>query len=227
MEVKKSEKADLERKRFIFLEVGLIIALGLVLFGFEAKTYEHKNLEGIERTVEIVEEEMIEITQQEVVQPEIQAPQVTTIINEVDDNVEVVDNIVIDIEADEKTTYEEYKPVAVKQEVVEEEEEIFIIVETPPEFPGGEASRLKFISENIKYPQMARELGISGTVYVEFVVGKDGKISDVKVVRGIGGNCDEEAIRVVKMFPNWKAGKQRGKAVPVRFRMPIKFTLAG
>lgn len=227
MEIKKSSKADLEKKRFVFLEIGLIIALGLVLFGFEAKTYEHKDIEGIQRTVEIIEEEMVEITQQEVTPPEIQAPQVTTIINEVEDNVEVVDDIVIDVEADEKTTYEEYKPVAVKQEVVEEEEEIFIVVEQSPEFPGGEEARLKFISSNVKYPQVARELGVSGTVYVEFIVGRDGKISDAKVVRGIGGGCDEEALRVVKMFPNWKPGKQRGKAVTVRFRMPIKFTLAG
>lgn len=227
MEIKKSSKADLEKKRFVFLEIGLIVALGLVLFGFEAKTYEHKDVEGIERTVEIIEEEMIEITQQEVTPPEIQAPQVTTIINEVEDNVEVVDDIVIDVEADEKTTYEEYKPVAMKQEVVEAEEEIFIVVEQSPEFPGGEEARLKFISSNVKYPQVARELGVSGTVYVEFIVGRDGKISDAKVVRGIGGGCDEEALRVVKMFPNWKPGKQRGKAVTVRFRMPIKFTLAG
>lgn len=227
MEVKKSPKADLEKKRFVFLEVGLIIALGLVFLGFEAKTYEHKDLEGIERTVEIVEEEMIEITQQEVTPPEVQAPQVTTILNEVDDNVQIEDDIVINVEADEKTTYEEYKPVEVKKEVVEEEEEIFIVVETQPEFPGGEEARLKFIGSNIKYPQVARELGVSGTVYVEFIVGKDGKISDAKIVRGIGSGCDEEALRVVKMFPNWKPGKQRGKAVSVRFRMPIKFTLAG
>jgi len=113
-----------------------------------------------------------------------------------------------------------------KKEVVEEVyEKPFTVVEQMPEFPGGEANMMKFLHENIKYPQMARESGIAGSVYVTFVVSKTGQISDVKILRGIGGGCDEEALRVVRAMPSWIPGKQNGKSVPVQFNLPIKFTL--
>jgi periplasmic protein TonB len=102
---------------------------------------------------------------------------------------------------------------------------IFTVVEEMPTFPGGDESRIKFLTDNIKYPQMAKESGIQGTVYVTFVIDERGRVADVKVLRGIGGGCDEEAIRVVKMMPPWNAGKQSGKPVRVQFNMPIKFTL--
>ncbi len=111
--------------------------------------------------------------------------------------------------------------------VVEEVEKPFQVVEQMPEYPGGEINMRKFLNDNIRYPQMARESGISGTVFVTFVVSKTGQISDVRVVRGIGGGCDEEAVRVVKAMPTWIAGKQSGKAVPVQFNLPIKFSLTG
>jgi protein TonB len=103
--------------------------------------------------------------------------------------------------------------------------QIFTIVEQMPEFQGGEEKLFEYLSKNIKYPSMARENGITGTVYVTFVVEGDGKITDVKKLRGIGGGCDEEAIRVVKSMPSWKPGKQNGKSVRVQFNLPIKFTL--
>jgi len=105
------------------------------------------------------------------------------------------------------------------------EVQIFTIVEEMPTFPGGEAELFKYLAKNIKYPQMASDAGISGVVYVTFVVGRDGKITDVKVLRGIGGGCDEEAVRVVKSMPPWKPGKQRGKPVTVQYNLPIRFTL--
>lgn len=120
---------------------------------------------------------------------------------------------------------EEINSQPAENTTVSEAEEMFVVAEQAPEFPGGEEARLKFIETNIVYPEQARKEKISGTVYTEFVVGKDGKISDVKVYKGIGGGCDEEALRIVNMFPNWKPGKQKGKEVMVRFRMPIKFTL--
>lgn len=101
----------------------------------------------------------------------------------------------------------------------------FTIVEQMPAFPGGEEELFKYLSKNIKYPSMARENGISGTVYVTFVVETNGDISDVKKLRGVGGGCDEEAIRVVKAMPGWSAGKQNGKPVRVQYNLPIKFTL--
>jgi len=112
-------------------------------------------------------------------------------------------------------------------EVPEEKKEIFTIVEEMPSFPGGDAERNKFLADNIKYPQQATENGIQGTVYVSFVVDSKGNVTDVKVLRGIGGGCDEEAVRVVKMMPPWHPGKQNGKQVRVLFNMPIYFKLQG
>ena len=94
-----------------------------------------------------------------------------------------------------------------------------------PGFPGGEEELFRFLGKNIKYPAMAKDAGIKGMVYVNFVVWIDGTIKDVKVLRGIGGGCDEEAMRVVKSMPKWKPGKQRGKTVPVSYNLPIRFTL--
>lgn len=113
------------------------------------------------------------------------------------------------------------------ENIIEEviETPIFTVVEEMPTFPGGDEARIKFLTENIKYPQMAKESGIQGTVFVTFVIDEKGRVADVKILRGIGGNCDEEAIRVVKMMPPWNAGKQSGKPVRVQFNMPIKFTL--
>ncbi len=111
------------------------------------------------------------------------------------------------------------------QKIVEEKMEPFTVVEQMPDFPGGEAELFKYLQKNIKYPEMARESGITGVVYVKFVVDKHGKISDIQLLRGIGGGCDEEAIRVVKSMPDWKPGRQNGMPVPVYFTLPIKFTL--
>jgi periplasmic protein TonB len=120
--------------------------------------------------------------------------------------------------------------VETKVEVIEVEEskkEVFTIVEEMPAFQGGEAERNKFLAENIQYPQQATENGIQGTVYVSFVVDSKGNVTDVKILRGIGGGCDEEALRVVKMMPKWHPGKQNGKNVRVLFNMPIYFKLQG
>lgn len=112
------------------------------------------------------------------------------------------------------------------QEIASEDvEKPFTVVEQAPDFPGGDEARVKFLHDNIRFPQMARESGIEGTVYVTFVVEKNGSISNVQILRGIGGGCDEEATRVIKQMPNWKPGKQNGQAVRVQFNMPIKFTL--
>jgi protein TonB len=117
----------------------------------------------------------------------------------------------------------------VKEEVqvIEEEDKtpIFTVVEEMPGFPGGEEARLKFLQDNIQYPQVAKESGISGTVYVSFVVDSKGRVTEAKILRGIGGGCDDEALRVIKLMPPWNPGKQAGKPVRVQFTMPIRFTL--
>jgi periplasmic protein TonB len=124
-------------------------------------------------------------------------------------------------------TEEEFAPKEEKKQVVEQVEKPtpFTVVEEMPGFPGGEGEMYKFITTTIKYPEEAKELGIQGKVFVNFVVEPDGSISEVKLIRGIGGGCDEEAIRVVRAMPKWIPGKQRGVPVRVFFNLPIKFTL--
>jgi TonB family protein len=104
-------------------------------------------------------------------------------------------------------------------------EDPYTFVEQMPEYPGGEQKMAEFLGKNIVYPQIAKESGIQGTVYISFVVTKEGKVKGAKVIRGIGGGCDQEALRVVKSMPDWEPGKQDGKAVPVQFNLPVKFTL--
>lgn len=106
-----------------------------------------------------------------------------------------------------------------------DEGKIFTVVEEMPSFPGGEEQLFKYLSNNIKYPPVARENGIQGRVYVTFVVDRDGKIREAKILRGIGGGCDEEALRVVRAMPQWKSGRQNGRAVQVQYNLPVNFTL--
>ncbi len=105
------------------------------------------------------------------------------------------------------------------------QEPVYTVVEEMPTFPGGDEARIKFLCDNIKYPLMAKQAGIQGNVYLTFIIDEKGRVTDVKVLRGIGGGCDEEAVRVVKMSPPWNAGRIDGKPVRVQFNMPIKFTL--
>ncbi|MBK6347661.1 MAG: TonB family protein [Bacteroidales bacterium] len=130
------------------------------------------------------------------------------------------------VEFDEKV----YRETNMKSAMAEEEKveaEIFTVVEESPHYPGGDEMRIKFLQENIKYPQAAREALISGLVYITFVIEIDGSITDIRVLKGIGGGCNEEAVRVIGLMPKWIPGKQRGKPVRVQFSMPVQFKLAG
>jgi protein TonB len=224
MEPKKSKKADLENKKGIFFEVGLILALLIVFAAFEYKNYDKQTIDLKQRAVEEIQEEMIPITEQKVKPPPPPPPKQVTQIKIVEDDVEVDEDIDIDVDADESTEMEEYIPPEEEEEEVVEAE-IFTVVESMPEYPGGMGALMKYLAENIKYPPLAKESGIQGRVFINFVVEPNGAISNVKVLRGIGGGCDEEAVRVVSKMPNWKPGKQRGKAVRVSYNLPVKFTL--
>lgn len=227
MDVKKSKKADLESKKTIFMQIGLVITLAVILFAFEWKSYEKVQADIQVRKVADITEEIIPITEQKVeVAPPPPQKQVIKI-HIVEDDVDVDEDLNIDVEADQNTEVEEYVPtkVEVEDEESAEERQIFMVVESMPEFPGGEAALHQYLAENIKYPQMAKESGIQGRVFVTFVVERDGRVTDVRVMRGIGGGCDEEAIRVVQNMPKWTPGKQRGKPVRVQFNLPVKFTL--
>jgi protein TonB len=228
MKEKKSAKANLDNKRVIFIEIGLIVALAIMYMAFELKFYDVSNSSlNVTRQDAIVEEEMVEVTQQEKIELPPPPPQQTIVFHEVEDNIVLHNDIVIDAEASvttEVAAADWSRPTTVAEETIVEEE-VFLIVEENPSYPGGDEARLTFLRKNMKYPQMAKESGIQGQVFVGFVVERDGSITQVKILRGIGGGCDEEALRVAKMMPKWNPGKQRGKAVRVSYNMPIKFIL--
>ena len=167
---------------------------------------------------------MVEITKQEEQKPQpVEVPKQTTQLEIVQDDVETED-LNINAEVEQNEVIEEYVAPEIEEEEVVEQE-IFQIVEEMPSFPGGDVKLMEYIAKNIKYPQIARESGIQGRVFIGFVVEPDGSISNVKLLRGIGGGCDEEAMRVIKSLPKWKPGKQRGKAVRVSYQIPVMFKL--
>ena len=225
MEIKKTDRASLEKNRNTYILIGMVITLALVWFAFEHKTYDPEQIVIVQNTQLDEEEDLILQTQRNEPPPPPPPPQQTTVIEIVEDDVEV-DDIEIDAETDDD---EEIEEAVIQEEEAEDEkeDEIFVFVEDQPGYPGGDAARIKYLQENIKYPEMAKESGIQGTVYVTFVVEKDGRITSVKILRGIGGGCDEEAVRVIKKMPGWKPGKQRGRPVRVQFNMPVRFVLAG
>ena len=112
-----------------------------------------------------------------------------------------------------------------EEKKVSVDDEVFVVVEEQAEFPGGMDSMYAYIQKNLKYPEAAEEKGIQGRVFVQFVIEKDGSISNVKILRGIGGGCEEAAVEMVKNMPKWKPAKQRGKPVRYQYVLPIKFEL--
>jgi protein TonB len=227
MELKKSPKADLENKRNVYFMLGLVISLGLILLAFEwtAKPQKADSL-GSMNAVE-VEEEIIPITREQEIKPPPPPPppKVVEVLNIVDDDVEIDDELSIDTEADESTLITVAPVISAKEEEEEEEQQVFFIVEDMPEFPGGEMALRTYIANAIKYPVIAQENGIQGKVYVTFVVGKDGSVSNASIARGVDPSLDKEALRVVNTLPKWKPGKQRGKPVNVSYTVPINFVL--
>ncbi len=209
----------------MFIQIGMIISLLIAWLAFEHKSYDKREIdESLLNREVVLDEEMVEITKQEEQKPQpVEVPKQTTQLEIVQDDVETED-LNINAEVEQNEVIEEYvAPEVVEEEVVEQE--IFQIVEEMPSFPGGEGKLMEFVAKNIKYPQIARETGIQGRVFVGFVVEPDGSISNVKLLRGIGGGCDEEAMRVIKSLPKWKPGKQRGKAVRVSYQIPVFFKL--
>jgi len=226
MEKRKTEKADLENKRGLFLQIGLVVTLAVVLAAFEWKTYDRQIEIGDGRTA-LIDEEIAMITEHTPPPPPPPPPlEITTELQIVDDDM-VVEEILIDADIRQDEVLVAFTAPDIVDEEEADEHIIFQVVEDQPGFPGGEEARMRFLSNNIRYPAIARESGIQGTVFITFVVERDGSITDVQVVRGIGGGCDEEAVRVVRMMPRWTPGKQRGRPVRVQFMMPIRFTLAG
>jgi len=227
MEKRKTEKADLENKKGLFLQIGLVLTLAGVLAAFEWKTYDPIQIMDTGRIV-VEDEEMVINTETPPPPPPPPPPQeITTELEIVADDAIIENEIEISAEIDTRTAVEAYVAPVIQEEEEEEEHVIFIVVEEQPGFPGGEEARMRYLHQNMRYPTIARESGIQGTIFITFVVERDGSITDVRILRGIGGGCDEEAIRVVQNMPKWAPGKQRGRPVRVQFNMPIRFTLSG
>lgn len=231
METKKSPKADLEKTRFLFLEIGLVIAISAVVIAFEWSSSSSSLNEYMAGTFEIFEEEIIPVTTQEKQEP-LAPPEpekIIEIFEIVDDEIEINDEFILkDFEVSQDTEIEIMKFTEFGQETEEEAEEaeIFFIVEDMPDFRGeGQEGFRKYIFQNLKYPPVAAENGISGRVFVKFVVEPDGSVSNVSILRGIDPALDAEALRVVKSSPKWTPGKQRGIPVRVSFTFPILFVL--
>jgi protein TonB len=217
MEIKKNPKADLEKYRTIFLQTGLIITLAIILAAFEWQASgDNENTLGNMETV-IVEEEIIPITKQEEIKNLPPPPQIIETLEIVEDDQEIKNEVKIDdTEADQHT---EIQKVEIQQEEEVDEVINFYVIEKKPEFPGGgEQALMKWIVQNIQYPQIAKDMGIKGKVFVQ-------SVTNAEIIRGVDPSLDKEALRVVKSMPKWKPGEQRGKPVKVSFQIPINFTL--
>ena len=219
----KTPKADLERKKTTFFLIGLVFSLLLAYFAINIKSYEKQKVTLMQQQVENTPEEMVPITEQKVKPPPPPPPKTVTQIKIVSNDVKIDDNVDIDVGANMNTKVEEYTPPVQEEDV--QQQPVFVVVEQMPHFPGGDKALMKYLATHIKYPALAKESGIQGRVFINFVVEPNGKIDHVKVLRGIGGGCDEEAVRVVEGMPRWVPGRQRGKPVRVSFNLPIKFTL--
>ena len=224
MEVKKSEKASLENKKLLFTEIGFVIALLVVYGAFEYSTKD-KQTKALEAEVaQIPDEEMIPITQ-ETPPPPPETPQIPVLSDNIDivDDDLLVEDTILNLEDDANLGVEIREYVEqVEEEVIEEEAIPFQLVEQKPGFMGGDANAFsKWVNERLQYPEIAKENGIQGRVLLQFVVGADGKVSNVKVVRGVDPALDKEAVRVVQSSPKWTPGKQRDRAVKVIFRLMI------
>ena len=217
MEVKKSPKADLENKKSTWLLIGYVIVLAFMFVSFEWTERDVK-IDMSQAVADLVFEEEIEIPITE--QPEMATPPPPPEAPAIVETLTIVDD-------DETGQAVEiaYVPPTVEEEEVEEQE-IFEVVEQMPEFPnGGMAGLMQFLSKNIKYPTIAQENGTQGRVTVQFVVNADGSIVDAKVIRGVDPYLDKEALRVINSMPKWKPGMQRGKAVRVKYTVPVMFRL--
>ena len=231
MEIKKSSKANLESKRGLFVQIGLVIALSASLLAFEWKSYEKSASDLGTMELSIDDEEMIPITQREI-KPPPPPPPPPEVIQIVEDDVEIEVELEI-----EETDSDEDEIIEIEEE--EEEDEIFnfAVVEDKPVFPGCEdvskeerymcfqQGIMKHIRNNFKYPAIPKEMGVSEKIFVQFVIDKSGQITKSVVVRGEDKHLKKEAIRLVNSIPKLKAAKQRGKPVPCSFTVPINFKL--
>ena len=228
MEIKKSPSADLNNKKLLFVEIGFVIALLIVYGAFEYRSKEKKEAVLAAENTEIIEEEIVPITQENTPPPpEIaKVPVLSDIIDIVEDDITVEDNF-LNLEDDANLGVEVMDYVSeVEEEVVEEESIPFALVEKKPSFMGGDANTFSaWVNQHLEYPEVARENGVSGRVMLQFTVNPNGSVTDVKVLRGFDPALDKEAVRVISSSPKWEPGRQRDRAVKVTYTFPVVFQL--
>lgn len=226
MEVKKTPKADLESKKTVFLQIGLVVVLSLVLVAFEwTSTDVNVDFSLQDEDIE-VEEEIIPITRQEEVKPPPPPPPpaVADILNIVEDDVELDEELeIMDTEMSQDDIVDFSNMVF--EEETRDEGEVFMIVEEMPEFPGGTEALQKYLAQSVRFPVIAQENGIQGRVYIQFVINQNGEVTNATILRGVDPSLDREALRVVEAMPKWKPGKQRNRPVRVSYTVPINFVL--
>ena len=223
---KKSPKGDLDKRKNTFLIIGFVVVLALIYVGFElfATTDMAKDM-GIQ------DEEVFMVLDEDVIATDVPPPppppvqqQAEAIIKIVEDNIKVNTDFDFSQDFSLDDIIEEYIPIEIVEEDVDNTPPLRF-VEEMPEPIGGMEAMYAFINSIVKYPEVARNNGIQGSVQVEFVVERDGSIGNVRVVFGVYPELDQEAVRVIKMLPKWKPGKQMGKAVRCFYQIPIRFTI--
>jgi len=223
MIIRKNPKTDLENKRSVFLLIGFVVSLVLVIAAFEYRTYDYHRTIDFKIRETHYEQEDVEITTQK--PPEVKLPEIkkNTQINIIDDGDDTDEELIID--ASDTSPVEPFDLPEVEEEIEIPDDTIFDNVEVQPEFPGGYSAFLQYLSNTIKYPRIALEGGITGTVYIQFILEKDGTPTDIKVLRGVAGGCTEEAVKAIENMPPWRPALQNMKPVRYKFYIPVKFTL--
>jgi periplasmic protein TonB len=222
METKKTEKADLERKSPLFFSIGLIVSMSMIVYAFELKQYDN-NFNYRHPVDLIVENVDIPVTdQQPILPPAVKLKQIIL----VPDDKKIEDDMkdMIDINSLSEDDINEFVTDSVAEPIEETDETIDYAEESAVPVDGISAF-YKYVGEKIKYPAQARRMGIEGRVFVSFVIGKDGSVSEVKAVKGIGAGCDEEAVRIIQNAPAWKPGRHGGRTVKQRMVLPVIFKL--
>jgi len=223
METKKTEKADLETKSPLFFSIGLVVTMSMVVYAFELKQYEENFI--CRYPVDLIGENVdIPVTDhQPILPPVVKLKQIIPVPDDkkiADDMKDIIDiNSLSDVGIDDI-------PLVLRGEEPEEEPDVAVDYAEEAAAPAdGMSAFYKYVGEKIKYPAQARRMGIEGRVFVSFVIGKDGSISEVKAVKGIGAGCDEEAVRIIQSAPSWKPGRHGGRSVKQRMVLPIIFKL--
>jgi len=229
MEVKKSPKADLESKKLLFREIGLVATLAVVLVAFEWSTSDKTEVMDLSAQTMVVEEDDVPVTQeQQELPPEMpKIPVLSDVIDIVDDDIEISEDLIMNLEDDKNLGVEimDYH-AEVAEEVVEEEAIPFALVEEKPKFQGGDANQFsKWVNSHLNYPEIAKENGVQGRVTLQFTVNTDGSVSNVVVLRGVDSSLDKEAVRIVSSSPKWTPGRQRERPVKVTYTFPVIFQL--